>query len=92
MDGRTDLLTVIGCWLKVRANPATWRGYEPLPPEPAVERKEEDRPASAKRRDSKLKGHWDLRLTRFQKLLFIKTFEEEKVGYFNCRHCLKNVS
>lgn len=29
--------------------------------------------------DGKVKGHWDMRLTAFQKLIFIKTFEEEKV-------------
>ena len=77
------LLSVIVCKLKVRANPDTWQGYEPLPPEPVFEPAEEtgeDRPASAKRSDSKLKGHWNLRLSSFQKLLFIKTFEEEKVS------------
>ena len=72
-------ISVTVCSLKVRANPDTWDGYEPLPPEP-LEEPGEDRPASAKRADSKLKGHWNLRLSSFQKLLFIKTFEEEKVS------------
>ena len=26
-----------------------------------------------------VKGHWDIRLTSFQKLLFVKAFREEKV-------------
>jgi len=68
--------------LKVRANPASWRGYDPLPPEPVFKdsaETEEGKPGSEKGRDVKLKGHWNLRLSSFQKLVFIKTFEEEKV-------------
>jgi len=70
--------------LKVRANPEKWKYYKPLPPPPVFETpeeiEEEDRPPAIKNLD-KLKGHWDLRLTGFQKLIFVKTFEEEKVCY-----------
>jgi len=72
--------------LQVRANAEKWEGYGPLPPTPVFETSddaEEGRPQSAAvRKDSKLKGHWDLRLSSFQKLLFVKTFEEERVGCF----------
>ncbi|KAL5019828.1 hypothetical protein ScPMuIL_002720 [Solemya velum] len=51
--------------------------YGADPPEPQqatkksqMEEKEVD--------DGKVKGHWDLRLTSFQKLMFIKAFQEEK--------------
>jgi len=84
----------IVCGLKVRANPETWQGYEPLPPKPVFETPEEDedgRPRSVKK-DAKLKGHWDLRLSSFQKLVFVKIFEEEKVGHLKCRNCLKRFS
>jgi len=68
--------------LEVRANPASWRGYDPLPPEPVLKESEETEdgtPGSGKAGDAKLKGHWNLRLSSFQKLVFIKTFQEEKV-------------
>lgn len=55
---------------QVDVNPAQDDDYEPLPPEPSEGDKSED---------AKVKGHWDKRLTSFQKLMFIKAFQEEKV-------------
>jgi len=73
------------CGLKVRANPEKWKHYDRLPPPPVFEtpeETEEGRPPAIKNPD-KLKGHWDLRLSSFQKLVFVKSFEEEQVGYIN---------
>jgi len=83
---QTDFYITLHCLpvqLKVRANPASWRGYGPLPPEPVLKdsKETEGQPAFAKARDAKLKGHWNLRLSSFQKLVFIKTFQEEKVRH-----------
>jgi dynein heavy chain, axonemal len=55
---------------QVRANPIESPAYGPLPPEP-TEADLSDR--------TNLKGHWNMRLSSFQKLLFVKSFEEEKV-------------
>jgi len=71
----------------VRANPESWEGYGPLPPKPALEKTApaseagvgDGKPASSKERSEPLKGHWNLRLSSFQKLIFIKTFQEEQV-------------
>ncbi|XP_056004113.1 dynein axonemal heavy chain 6-like isoform X1 [Ostrea edulis] len=73
----TDL-TKTPVWIKlgsleVRANPETYEAYGALPPEPqgvpgALEDMESD----------DTKGHWDKRLTTFQKLMFIKVFKTEK--------------
>ena len=64
---------------KVRANPDTFESYEALPPEPqgvpgAMEDMESDN----------TKGHWEKRLTSFQKLMFIKVFKTEKVRLKSC--------
>jgi len=70
--------------LKVRANPEKWKGYGPLPPKPVFEEPEKTKDGSMvavkKIQDPNQKGHWNLRLSSFQKLVFVKTFEEEKVG------------
>jgi dynein heavy chain len=46
-----------------------------LPPEPAPlqegQEQEEDNSGA-------IKGHWDKRLTSFQKVMFVKVFKEEK--------------
>lgn len=58
--------------LEIHANPQDWDGYtEPNPPalQPASE--EGDAPP--------VSGHWDERLTSFQKLIMVKCFKEEKV-------------
>jgi len=64
-------------------NPETWKGYGPLPPPPVFDASENTKEGRAGvKKDSELKGHWDLRLSSFQKLVFVKTFEEEKVSLF----------
>ena len=60
---------------QVAANPKSHPDYGPLPPEPEPRRHGDDPPKD----DGKIKGHWDKRLTSFQKLIFIKAFQEEKV-------------
>ena len=63
--------------LQVYANAPDWDGYGPLPPEPT----DEDQYTEGVAR-----GHWDKRLTSFQKLMFIKSFQEERVSAFSvCR-------
>ena len=60
-------------FLQIRANPEEDSGYGPEPPapDPAEDQEQID--------DGTVKGHWDQRLTSFQKLMFIKVFKEEKV-------------
>ena len=65
-------LTKTPCWIelgevRVAANPDTSDSYGPEPPEPTGAEGED------------CKGHWDKRLTNFQKLMFINAFSEEKV-------------
>ena len=59
----------------IRGNPETLESYGPLPPEPAPlqegQEQEEDNSGA-------IKGHWDKRLTSFQKVMFVKVFKEEK--------------
>lgn len=60
----------------MRANPESYETYEGVPPEPqgvpgAMEDMESDN----------TKGHWDKRLTSFQKLMFIKVFKTEKTVF-----------
>ena len=64
--------------VEVHANPQDWDGYtEPNPPPPSSPQQssteESDFPSTC--------GHWEERLTSFQKLIMIKCFEEEKVTY-----------
>ena len=60
-------------------NPEDFDGYEEPPPyvEPAKEEgeKEEERGGAPQG----IRGHWDKRLTAFQKLCLLKTFKEEQV-------------
>jgi dynein heavy chain len=58
----------------IRANPETDDGYGPEPPEPKPGEEQEDGD------EGKVKGHWDKRLTSFQKLIFLKVFKVEKVN------------
>lgn len=72
----TDI-TATPCWVQVgdmlvRANPETDPGYGPEPPAPKPGQEESDD-------DGKVKGHWEKRLTNFQKLIFLKSYQEEKV-------------
>lgn len=65
-------------WTQVHANPEKDDDYGPLPPEPEPVQKGQQQ--EELQDDGKVKGHWDKRLTSFQKLMFIKVFKEEKVG------------
>ncbi|CAD5112359.1 DgyrCDS1592 [Dimorphilus gyrociliatus] len=67
-------LTKTPCFVKmgnveVRANPETDPNYVP---EPKIDLKNIPN-------DDSIKGHWNERLTSFQRLVFIKVFQEEKV-------------
>lgn len=58
--------------LQINANPPDWDGYsEPNPPSPQPPPEEGEAPP--------ITGHWDERLTSFQKLIMVKGFKEEKV-------------
>ncbi|XP_060075174.1 dynein axonemal heavy chain 6-like [Ylistrum balloti] len=76
----TDLLKT-PVWVKlgeteIHANPDEYETYEPLPPEPEPLKEGQEQEIEVD--DGKIKGHWNLRLTSFQKLMFIKVFQEEK--------------
>jgi dynein heavy chain len=64
---------------KIQMNPEDFDGYEEPPPyvEPAKEEgeKEEEKGGAPQG----IRGHWDKRLTAFQKLCLLKTFKEEQV-------------
>ena len=66
---------------QVTPNPASWEGYGPVPPpyEPPPPPAEGEEPPAAVEDDKKVKGHWNDRLTSFQKLMLVKCFMEEKV-------------
>ena len=57
--------------LTVNANPAEWDKYGPLP---AAPKPDEEVP------EGQTKGHWNERLSTFQKLVFIKAFKDEKAS------------
>ena len=60
--------------VQAKANPDTTDEYGPEPAEPTVGGDRDDY------EEGKVRGHWDKRLTSFQKLIFIKAFSEEKVS------------
>ncbi|KAH3860157.1 hypothetical protein DPMN_023048 [Dreissena polymorpha] len=73
-------LTKTPCWVKlgehkIQANPETDPGYGPVP-DPPQEGEDKDIVD-----DGQVKGHWDKRLTSFQKLMFIKVFKEEQTVF-----------
>ncbi|XP_064645339.1 dynein axonemal heavy chain 6-like [Lineus longissimus] len=59
--------------LVIRPNPEKADEYGPVPPEPNCE------PGIPTEENGKVKGHWDKRLSQFQKLVLTKAFKEEKV-------------
>ena len=65
------LISLTYACLQVRANPEKDQGYGPMPAVPTK--------GQELQYDGKVKGHWDTRLTAFQKLLFIKAHKNEKV-------------
>ncbi|XP_019622649.1 PREDICTED: dynein heavy chain 6, axonemal-like [Branchiostoma belcheri] len=80
--GLTTDITQTPIWVKigrleVRLNPNEWDGYGPEPPAyvPPEEGQE------AVHEEGKVKGHWNDRLTSFQKVIMVKCFMEEKVVF-----------
>ena len=73
------------CWVEiggiiVRANPENDPEYGPEPPVPDPPKPPgESTEQKQTEDDGKVKGHWDIRLQPFQKLVFIKAFQEESV-------------
>ena len=67
--------------LEVHANPPDWDGYSnpspPPPPSPSTGEGEGEGESGAA-----VTGHWDTRLTSFQKLIMVKAFREEKVSHY----------
>ena len=63
--------------VEVHANPQDWDRYtEPNPPPLPASSEDLDTPAVC--------GHWEERLSSFQKLIMVKCFEEEKVSLITC--------
>lgn len=63
-------------WIwQVHANPEESEEYEPLPPEPES--------LTEPYVEGKTRGHWNKRLSSFQKLIFIRNFKEEMVSCEN---------
>ncbi|XP_041356323.1 dynein heavy chain 6, axonemal-like isoform X2 [Gigantopelta aegis] len=70
--------------IEVRVNPDQLPTYVKLPPEPkppAKQQKQDESQEGEQADDGKVKGHWQIRLTSFQKLVFIKAFSEEKTVF-----------
>ena len=62
---------------QINANPPDWDGYSELnPPPPQPPNEEGEIPP--------ITGHWNERLTSFQKLAMVKCFKEEKVCHMHC--------
>ena len=80
-------LTKTPCWVTigdvtVSANPKSDPGYGPMPSEPPPRKppnEEEEGEKKEQKYDGAIKGHWDKRLTNFQKLIFVKAFAEDRV-------------
>ena len=64
--------------LQVHANPPDWDGYTELNPPPPPPPPEGDEGGEQEAPPTPI-GHWDKRLTSFQKLIMTKSFKEEKV-------------
>ncbi|XP_071942686.1 dynein axonemal heavy chain 6-like [Antedon mediterranea] len=81
---RDVIATPVSCSmgrLQVRVNPEKWAMYGPVPP-PYVPPQEADGEQAAQPvDDGKVKGHWNERLTSFQRLMMVKAFMEEKVVF-----------
>lgn len=75
----TRLSTHVSHPIKVRVNPVDWEGYtEPNPPAPPPPPSGEEAALSSEE-TAPLIGHWNDRLTEFQKLIMVRIFKEEKV-------------
>ena len=72
---------------QVQVNPNEHPGYVKLPPEPEPPSQTQDESRDGEQADDgKVKGHWQIRLNSFQKLIFIKAFSEEKVSQMKQSH------
>lgn len=65
----------------MNANPPDWDGYsDPTPPPlPPTASSEEGQKTDADKSPG-IKGHWNERMTSFQKLIMVKAFREEVVS------------
>ena len=64
-------------------NPLDWDGYtEPNPPPPPSAPSTDETESSAKE-ETTLVGHWNVRLTDFQKMIMARVFREDKVPSTN---------
>ena len=63
---------------QVNANPPECADFGPEPAVPTEQQIAEDLEKDDD--GASIKGHWQQRLTSFQRLVFIKAFQEEKVG------------
>ena len=79
------IITPVNCTigqLEVHANPVDWDGYsDPSPPPPQPPPAEGE--GEGEEEAATVTGHWDTRLTSFQKLIMVKAFREEKVSHHN---------
>ncbi|KAK7497834.1 hypothetical protein BaRGS_00010968 [Batillaria attramentaria] len=71
-------LTKTPAWVRmgdqeIYANPIDWDGYGKMPPEPSG--------PGEPYTEGVVRGHWNIRLTDFQKLIFIKSFKEERTVF-----------
>ncbi len=67
---------------QIAANPPDWDGYtepDPPPPQPPKEEGRGEGEGEGEAEVPPITGHWDERLTSFQKLIMVKCFKEEKV-------------
>ena len=70
----------------MHVNPVDWDGYsEPNPPPPPAPSSTDEtttQPSEGKE-EVPLIGHWNERLTEFQKLIMVRIFKEEKVSLYS---------
>ena len=59
--------------VQIYANPVEYETYGAEPAPPTAGERERDRD------DKRVRGHWNTRLTSFEKLVFIKVFTEKQV-------------
>ena len=67
----------------MHVNPVVWDGYTepnpPAPPPPSSNDETTTQPPEDKE-EAPLIGHWNERLTEFQKLIMVRVFREDKVS------------
>ncbi len=76
---------------KIFANPENYEYPEPHPPVPPTPPPTTEEPTEEDNEDTPtIIGHWDTRLSTFQKLVLIKSFREEKVHRNNQQLTIKS--